>query len=149
MSIECREAAGAIALTLTRTEPWTWAGKFTSRFTPMNLHRAMSIEEATKSAYDPAFSTTDCAQPIQYALDNNLEADVFVILTDNETYAGSIHPSKALEKYRQKTGIPAKLAVFGMTATNFSIADPNDRGMMDFVGFDSSAPAMLSDFARG
>ena len=28
-------------------------------------------------------------------------------------------------------------------------ADPNDRGMMDVVGFDTSAPAVIADFVRG
>ncbi len=45
-------------------------------------------------------------------------------------------------------GIPAKLIVVGMTATGFTIADPNDAGMLDVVGFDASAPAMIARFAR-
>jgi 60 kDa SS-A/Ro ribonucleoprotein len=39
--------------------------------------------------------------------------------------------------------------VVGMTATQFSIADPKDSGMMDVVGFDGSAPNIISSFARG
>jgi 60 kDa SS-A/Ro ribonucleoprotein len=35
-----------------------------------------------------------------------------------------------------------------MEGNSMSIADPSDAGMMDFVGFDSSAPALLADFAR-
>jgi 60 kDa SS-A/Ro ribonucleoprotein len=35
-----------------------------------------------------------------------------------------------------------------MTGTPFTIADPNDAGMLDVVGFDSSAPAIMSDFIR-
>jgi 60 kDa SS-A/Ro ribonucleoprotein len=50
---------------------------------------------------------------------------------------GQMHPSQALDRYRQKTGIPAKLIVVSMTANPFSIADPNDAGMMDVVGFDT------------
>jgi 60 kDa SS-A/Ro ribonucleoprotein len=40
------------------------------------------------------------------------------------------------------------LVVVGLTATNFSIADPNDSGMLDVVGFDASAPNVIADFAR-
>jgi 60 kDa SS-A/Ro ribonucleoprotein len=57
------------------------------------------------------------------------------------------HPSQALQKYRRETGILAKLVVVGMTANEFSIADPNDRGMMDVVGFDSSVPEIMRQFA--
>jgi 60 kDa SS-A/Ro ribonucleoprotein len=41
-----------------------------------------------------------------------------------------VDPGSALKQYRQKTGIPAKLIVAGMMPTGFSIADPNDGGML-------------------
>jgi 60 kDa SS-A/Ro ribonucleoprotein len=50
--------------------------------------------------------------------------------------------------YRKATGIPAKLVVVGMTATSCSIADPNDLGMLDIVGFDSNAVSLMADFVR-
>jgi 60 kDa SS-A/Ro ribonucleoprotein len=83
-----------------------------------------------------------------YAMEKGLEVDAFVVLTDNETWAGRCHPVRALKQYRQKTGIPAKLVVVGMTATGFSIADPDDAGMQDVVGFDAGAPAVMADFLR-
>jgi 60 kDa SS-A/Ro ribonucleoprotein len=46
-------------------------------------------------------------------------------------------------------GIDAKLAVLGVSATDFSIADSSDRGMMDFCGFDASGPRVLADFSAG
>ena len=73
---------------------------------------------------------------------------VFVILTDSETWAGPIHSAEALRKYRQEMGIPAKLVVVAMVSNGFTIADPEDAGMMDVVGFDSAAPALIADFAR-
>jgi 60 kDa SS-A/Ro ribonucleoprotein len=83
-----------------------------------------------------------------YAKENKLEVDAFVVYTDNETWCGGIHPVQALNNYRQASGIDAKLIVVGMTATQFSIADPNDPGMLDLVGFDASCPAIMSDFVR-
>ena len=46
-------------------------------------------------------------------------------------------------------GIPARLIVVGMTATNFTIADPEDPGTLDVVGFDTATPRLISDFAAG
>ena len=74
--------------------------------------------------------------------------DAFIVYTDNETWAGNIHPYQALEQYRREMGIPAKLVVVGMTATEFSIANPDDAGMLDVVGFDTAAPAVMADFIR-
>jgi 60 kDa SS-A/Ro ribonucleoprotein len=31
-------------------------------------------------------------------------------------------------------------------SNGFSIADPNDAGMLDIIGFDMAAPAVMSDF---
>jgi 60 kDa SS-A/Ro ribonucleoprotein len=39
--------------------------------------------------------------------------------------------------------------VVGMTATEFSIADPSDPGMLDVAGFDAAVPSLVSQFARG
>lgn len=92
---------------------------------------------------------TDCALPMIYAKEAEREVDVFVVYTDNETWAGEIHPIQALQDYRRASGINAKLVVCGMTASDFSIADPEDAGMLDVVGFDTAAPALISAFTRG
>jgi 60 kDa SS-A/Ro ribonucleoprotein len=83
-----------------------------------------------------------------YALTNKLEIDAFIVYTDSETWSGQIHPTQMLNKYRSETGIPAKLIVVGMVSNGFSIADPNDSGMMDVVGFDTAAPEVMSNFIR-
>lgn len=49
----------------------------------------------------------------------------------------------------QARGINAKLIVCGMASNGFSIADPEDGGMLDIVGFDSGAPEVISNFANG
>lgn len=92
------------------------------------------------------FGSTDCSLPFEWALDNKLPVENFAVYTDNETYAGRQAPSQALKAYRQKTGIRAKSAVVGMTATSVTIADPKDSGMLDVVGFDTATPQIMSDF---
>jgi 60 kDa SS-A/Ro ribonucleoprotein len=72
---------------------------------------------------------------------------VFVVYTDSETWAGAIHPAQALRRYREQMGIAAKLIVVGMTSNGFSIADPEDAGMLDVVGFDTAVPQVMADFA--
>ena len=73
----------------------------------------------------------------------------WVTYTDSETWAGNIHPAQALRQYRSEFVGDAKAVVVGMTSNGFTLADPNDRGMMDVVGFDTSAPAVIADFVRG
>jgi 60 kDa SS-A/Ro ribonucleoprotein len=78
----------------------------------------------------------------------NRDVDCFIVITDNETWAGSVHPTQALNDYRKNKNPKAKSVVIGMTATSFSIADPNDAGMLDVVGFDTNVPSIISDFVR-
>ena len=92
---------------------------------------------------------TDCAQPMIYAKNKKLEVDTFIVYTDNETWAGKIHPSQALKDYRESSGVDAKLIVCGMCANSFTIADPNDAGMLDMAGFDSAAPEVIRNFVLG
>jgi 60 kDa SS-A/Ro ribonucleoprotein len=75
--------------------------------------------------------------------------DCFVVITDGETWAGNQHSAQALEAYRQKSGLLAKLVVINMVANRTSIADPTDLGSLDVVGFDASVPALISDFVTG
>ena len=35
-----------------------------------------------------------------------------------------------------------------MEANDFTIADRDDAGMLDVVGFDTAAPSVMSDFIR-
>lgn len=47
------------------------------------------------------------------------------------------------------SGIPARLVVLGMTATDVTIADPYDAGMLDIAGFDTAVPNLVAEFSRG
>ena len=92
---------------------------------------------------------TDCALPMLWAASNRVAIDTFCVFTDNETWAGSMHVSQALDNYRQATGRPAKLVVAAMTATGSSLCDPKDPDSMDISGFDSTCPQLISDFSAG
>jgi 60 kDa SS-A/Ro ribonucleoprotein len=83
-----------------------------------------------------------------YAAGHGRRVDA-VVYTDSETWAGDIHPVQALAEYRRASGIDARLIVVGLVSNGFSIADPNDPGMLDVVGFDTTTPQLVSDFARG
>jgi len=162
-----REASAALALVTAATETryetvgffagsrgWKsgrasrWGGR-TDGLTPLAISPRQRLDDVVRTVSDLPFGGTDCALPMLYALDKEREIDAFVIFTDSETWAGSIHPAQALAGYRRASGIDARLVVVGMVSNGFSIADPNDPGMLDVVGFDTATPQLVSDFARG
>ena len=161
-----RMAAAAMAMAIARREPnyymagfaagadpvtgasiRSWSARSNPRMAPLSITANDSLNDAMHKTQALDFGATDCALPILDALDKKIPVDCFVILTDSETWAGPIHPTEALRKYRQEMGIPAKLVVVAMVANEFTIADPWDAGMLDVVGFDSAAPALIADFA--
>lgn len=144
-----RMATAAMSLVHARTEPACEVMAFSDRFMPLNVRKSERLEQLVKRTQDLPFMGTDCALPMLYALENRLHVNTFVIYTDNETWAGTIHADEALRRYREWSGIDAKLVVAGVTATGFTLADPNDAGMLDVVGFDSATPNLIADFVRG
>jgi 60 kDa SS-A/Ro ribonucleoprotein len=143
-----RLASTAMAMVSVRSEPQTMVTAFTSGLTVVNnVTKNTSLKEAMSILSRFPHGGTDCSLPMVYARQNKIPVDVFQIYTDNETWAGGVHPCEALKQYREAMGINAKVAVFGMTATNFSIADPKDPGMLDVVGFDTAAPQIVREFA--
>lgn len=147
VTMATEEATHVVGFTADRTSSWGYGGSAVLR--PLNISPQMRLGDVVNSIKDLPFGGTDCSLPILYASKNGIPVDAFVIYTDNETWAGNVHPAKALKDYRQQTGIDAKMIVVGMTSTGFSIADPKDPGMLDIVGFDSSAPAVMAQFLRG
>jgi 60 kDa SS-A/Ro ribonucleoprotein len=155
LPLSCREASAALALVTSATEPQTVVVGFTAAnwhdtgLTALDISPRQRLDDAIRKVSNLPFGGTDCSLPMVTALAGKMEIDHFSIYTDSETYAGQMHPHQALAEYRQKTGISARMSVVGMTATDFTIADPEDPGTLDVAGFDSATPSLLADFARG
>jgi 60 kDa SS-A/Ro ribonucleoprotein len=116
--------------------------------TRVNLSPRMRLAEVIKRIEAIPMGGTDCALPMVWAARNKLNVSAFVTYTDSETWAGNIHPPQALRQYRDEFVGDAKAVVVGMTSNGFTLADPNDRGMLDVVGFDRTVPAVIADFVR-
>jgi 60 kDa SS-A/Ro ribonucleoprotein len=114
---------------------------------PLAISPRMRLDDVMRAVSGLPAGGTDCALPMLWAADEKVPIDVFCVYTDSETWAGPIHPVQALARYRQKMGIGAKLVVIGMVSNGFTIADPNDAGMLDVVGFDTATPSIIADFA--
>ena len=158
--ISPRVGSAAMAMITARTEPTYTVVGFTAgsggdywrrgaALSLLPITPRQRLDDVIKAVSDLPFGGTDCSLPIVGALQKRVPVDIFVVYTDSETWAGRVHPVQALQEYRQKMGINAKLIVVGMVSNGFSIADPTDGGMLDLIGFDTASPALMSDFARG
>jgi 60 kDa SS-A/Ro ribonucleoprotein len=144
-----RVASAAMAMVTARTEAmWECVG-FSHTMMPLSISPRQRLDDIVRTVSGLPFGGTDCALPMIYAHETKQDFDTFVVYTDSETWAGYVHPAQALRSYRAEHVPDAKLVVCGMVSNNFTIADPNDAGMMDVVGFDTATPEVISGFARG
>jgi len=160
-NLSARDASAAMAMVIARTEPQHCVTIFSTggdkvmtgekgyRQTAIGYYDItprQRLDDVIDRVRNLPFNGTDCSLPMIFALKEKLEIDTFIIFTDSETFAGNIHPSQALQNYRTVMGINSKLIVVAMTSNGFTIADPNDSGMLDVVGFDTATPNLITDF---
>jgi len=168
-NVTAREGSVAMAMAMLAGDPLTTdtvaftsgAGSWTvpslrqrfagypSGITEIGLSPRRRLDDVVRETNLLRMGGTDCALPMLWAHSNKRVYDAFVILTDNETWAGSIQPMDMLRTYRADVNPEARLIVVGMTSTGFTIADPQDKGSLDVTGFDASAPAVISNFIAG
>lgn len=165
--LSCREASAAMALVTLKTERHVdvigfsaGSGSFapgnrrsfsylSTGVTPLNISARQRLDDVVKTITGLRFGGTDCALPMLWALDKGHKYDAIVVYTDNETWAGNVHPKQALDDYKRKMDVDTKFVVCGMTSTGFSIADPLRDDMLDIVGLDSAVPTLISNFLTG
>jgi hypothetical protein len=158
-TVTCREGSVAMAMATVLAErdehgrigDNTHVYSFTTTF--KNVKQAftkpgLTLNDAIRGT-DDTFGATDCAMPMKHATDNSIPIDAFIVYTDSETFAPTVHPQVALELYRKKMGIDAKLIVVGMTSNCLTIADPKDKNTLNLAGFDTSTPTIMSMFING
>jgi 60 kDa SS-A/Ro ribonucleoprotein len=155
-------AASAMAITLARAEPNAVVVQFDT-----SVRKVMPITKRTgiASVENTTGGGTDVSAPIRWALGDNSQPsgyfrweqtnpvaakrqqfDAFVILTDNETWAGRAHNSEVLNRYRREVVQGARLICCAMAANHASVVDPNDVLSFGAAGLDASLPALVSDF---
>lgn len=159
-----REAAAAMAMVTMKVEDadsfeimgFTNSGTrssmhhgYAAGISHLDLTSKMTIGQAVRYTSGLSFGGTDCSLPAVYATEKKKDFDGILIITDNETWAGNIHPFQALKKYRDQVGKRVRQVVMGMVATEFTIADPKDSDSLDVVGFDTATPAVVQEFLAG
>jgi 60 kDa SS-A/Ro ribonucleoprotein len=162
LPVSCREASAALAMVTAATESDYRIVGFTdgrghssgdwrvnTLLTELDISPRRRLDDICGYIAGLPFGGTDCALPMVWALKNRIEFDTFEIITDNETWYGSIHPHQALREYREKMNPQARLVVVSMTGTRNSVTDPADPLSLDVSGFDSAVPQLIADFSRG
>lgn len=145
--LSCREACAAMMMAAMRQQPYMLLG-FSRNIIPLEISHDWPLDRVIQYVKGLPFSSTAIDLPMRYAMQHKIhDVDLFAIYTDNEVNTGG-RPVDALRDFRKQADRFAKLAVLTARGDAFSVADPNDVGMMDFVGMDASAPETMLNFAE-
>ena len=139
------EVANTIAVMLTRLEGSNvHVIDVDTRVHPSKVTPRTNLREI--ATWDSSGGGTDMSLPFTWAARQRAVVEGFVVLTDNETWAGNRHPVQALIAYRRKFNQAARVIVVSMTATGYSIADPGDPGVLNVAGLDGALPKLIAGF---
>lgn len=109
--------------------------------------RRQRLDDALKNMHRGG--RTDLSIPFRVAKPEPGSVESFLCVTDNETWYGGIHPSQALQAYREASGIQARSVSIALVANKWSMHDPLDPLSLDCVGFDTSTPSVITEFFAG
>jgi 60 kDa SS-A/Ro ribonucleoprotein len=149
------QVAGIMALATVKSEKDYFVGGFDTQFKVLSkFNKSLgfsAVMDHSSGVWPTNFGGTDAAQAYIYASKKNVHADVFVMYTDNESWAGYKHPSVALKEYRQKVNKNAKAIYITMMAygDRITLVDPKDPMSYDLAGFTAETPKLINMIARG
>ncbi len=136
----------AMALVTEKTEPNAYIFGVDTQLYSIDLSSHNRLDDVVSVFRHWRGGGTDLSLPMQYAAQEKIPIDAFVFYTDSQSWYGGQRPYQALQGYRRKMNIPAKLIVVSMTATQYSIGNDEDANVMECVGFDTATPQLISDF---
>lgn len=146
--LNASEVGACFAMTILKREHFSLIKGFNNQMQDININPSSSLKEVLNVMEKVKWGATDCSLPVIDAMDKKIPIDVFICITDNETWCGGVHPFEALKDYRKKMGINAKMVVLATSSTKFTIADPSDPYMLDIAGFSSDVPSIISEFSK-
>ena len=142
------DAAAAIATALAKRAPRSVIFGFDGAVHDLGIAPSSSYAEVLRTTEMIQGGHTDAALPFLHAIETNLVADAFILVTDSESWAGHMHVTEALREYRRRINPNVRVVTISMENSCASLADPKDPGMMDTVGFDAATFAGVQAFVE-
>jgi 60 kDa SS-A/Ro ribonucleoprotein len=146
--LSAAEVSCAMAMVYDRVEQNVEMMAFSNTFVPVSVSASRRLDDNLNSMRNITFGATDCSLPMTWATERKKEYDCIIIFTDSETNFNKIQPSVALKRYRDTLNINTKLVVCGLSSNGFTLADPEDRDMLDICGFDTSTHDIINEFVN-
>lgn len=143
------EFAAAMAMTTIKTANNVHVTGFDHQLHHLPLTAKMRLDQVMKIVGESGGGRTNAALPIQWAANQGMPVDAFVIYSDGESWAGDQHVSQAIETYRRVMNKSAtKLVCVNFTATAYSVADSDDVLSLNIVGNSPDVAQAVTSFVE-
>lgn len=145
------EASGLVLQALARAETSVTALAFSARgLVDMEVNNKMTLADISRRMRETPMGPVNVSSPLRWAQEQRRPVDLFLVCTDNQTQTWDVHPAEALKEYRDALNLPqARLVTCAMCSHGFSLTPPDEFGMLDIAGFDTSILRLVQDFACG
>lgn len=145
------EASALVLQALLKTGDPVTAVAFSARgLTTLAVDAETSLADISRRMRETPMGPVDVSLPLRWAKEESRSFDVVLVCTDNQTQGWTSHPAQALKEYREACKLPqARFVVCAMCSRGFSLAAPDELGMLDIAGCDGNTLQLIQDFARG
>ena len=149
-------AAAIVAMAITKTEKNFHIigfdaiqrglnGQLTSGIHDLGIHHTQRLDNIVDKLSSIRGGATDCGLPFKWAIENREVVDLFIVLTDSETWAGKTHVHEMLAEYRRRFNAKAKAINIAMVANRATILPENPLNL-EVIGFDAQVPKLINEF---
>ncbi|ERT09875.1 TROVE domain protein [Lyngbya aestuarii BL J] len=149
IGLTCCEIATVMALVTAKAEKNYVIRGFSTEFIDLGITAKDSLKTAMTKANNSNFGGTDASVAYNWMIRHKFKADMICFWTDNETWAGIKHTSRALAEYRQKINPNIKAVYVSLAPYNITLVDPEDGNSWDIAGFDPGTPRLIQMLATG
>lgn len=145
------EVSALMLQALVRTGDTITAVAFSARgLTPLDVDSQMNLADISRRMRETPMGPVDVSLPLRWAREQKHLFDLVLVCTDNQTQSWSVHPAQALKEYRESCSLPdTRFVVCAMCSQGFSLAPPDELGMLDIAGCDGHTLQLIQDFATG
>jgi len=134
--VTAEHAAATMAMEFARADAHSHIALLDREPAFLDITKTAKLQQVSR-AVTSAARTADPCTAITHATQNEMHVDAFVFFSSHL-------PLRALEVYREHTGIPAKLVIVTSEATDFEGAVP--EYVMRVAGFDPTVPRAIRQF---
>lgn len=109
-----------------------------------------SFDDVLRATVRFSSGGTDCSVPFLHMTKNKTHADVVIMFTDSESWAGAKgHTSQLLAQYRKEVNPDVKVVYVTLAPnTGYTLMEPEDRNSLNIAGFNSDVIKAIADFSN-